>query len=220
MSKSSRVFFGLLLPMSALVACATSPGDDDPEDTAGLEGGPDPAPLGSPQAPADDAALLAQIEISPPGYNGTGCPQGTGAIALSADHRTLSVTAPAAFDATTAGSIVDRRKVCQASFAFTPPSGIRLGISSIKLTGSAALSGSGAGRATLEKRFPFGADDLTTINVTSSGPLSLESNAGVTWSECGASSIAIASAALIASGTSADLKGAGFTVTLVAERCQ
>jgi len=218
MSKSSRVLFGLLLPVSALVACATSPGNDDLEE--GLEGDRNPAPLGSPPAPNADASLLAQIEFSAPGYNGTGCPQGTGAVALSADHQTLSVTAPAAFNATTVGSIVDRRKICQASVAFTPKAGIRLGIASIKLTGSATLAGSGAGRVTLEKRFPFGADDVTTISVASSGPLSLESDVGVTWSECGASSIAIASAALVASGTSADMKGAGFTATLVAERCQ
>jgi hypothetical protein len=219
----SGVCFGLLLPVSSLVGCATSPADgagDDAELEQGAPsrtGGQDPGAI---SVQAADDALLAQTQFSAPVYNGNGCPQGTGNVTLSADHRTLTVDAPAAFRATTAGSIVDRRRFCQTSVSVAPPAGVRLGIAQISFAGSATISGTGAGDVTLEKRFPFGADDVTNIDVTKSGALALDTNAGVTWSGCGESTIAIASVALLTSGASAELKGTRFTTRFVAERCQ
>jgi hypothetical protein len=241
MTKSCFAFRGVLFSlMMPLAACAASPADgtgsvEDPSSDPGSDTATSPTPASgsitpSPTSPTTPpttvpgsgtaSAELAKIAFGDPQHNGNGCPQGTGTVALSADHSALSVTAPAAFDATTTLGLPDKRKFCQAMVSFQAPEGIRLGIAALKLAGTATLSGTGSAKVTLEKRFPFGADDLVDRAVAASSNVAATSDAGVTWSECGGSSIAIISAALLVSGTNADLKGSSFSAALVAQKCQ
>lgn len=236
MSKSSVVLFSLLMPLSSLAACATNPADgggsvEDPSTDPGSDPNasstpasgsitPPTSPPSAVPSSGTPSAELAKVVFGDPQHNGNGCPQATGTVALSADHTTLSVTAPAAYDATTTLGLPDKRKICQAMVSFQAPEGIRLGIAAMKLAGTATLSGTGTAKVTLEKRFPFGADDLVDRAVAASGNVAVTSDPGVTWSECGGSSIAIISAALLVSGTNAELKGASFSAALVAQKCQ
>jgi len=220
MSKSSVVFFGILLPMSSLTACATDGADGAAvEDNADLNarGGRTPAPA---PAPAAASAELAQITFGDPSHAGTGCPQGVGSVTLSADHTTLSVTT-GPYTASTAGAITQRRKNCLAAFSFVAPAGIRLGIASATFVGSTNVAAGGTGRVTVEKRFAFGVDDITDRQLTGpvSGPFSLDTDPGVTWSACGESNIATIATQVVAGGQSAELTGTRFSATLVAERC-
>src|SRR5262249_26294436 len=126
---------------------------------------PDPTSPTSPPTPVPSSgaasAELAKVIFGDPAHNGSGCPQGTGTVALSADPSALSVTTPpATVPATTTAGLPDKRKICEAMVSFQAPEGIRLGIATLKFAGAATLSGTGTAKVTLEKRFPFGADDL------------------------------------------------------------
>lgn len=225
MSNSSVVFLGILLPMSSLVACATDgaegPAMED-SDNLNAQTGRTPAPAPAP-APARPAASteLAQVSFGDPGHAGSGCPQGVGTVALSADHTTLSVTT-GPFKATTGGDITNRRKNCQAAVSFVAPAGIRLGIASANFVGSTSILSGGTGRVIIDRHFAFGATDLTDRSLAGpvAGPFSIATDPGVTWSACGESNILTVSAQLVAGGQTAELTGTSFSATLVAERCQ
>ncbi len=187
------------------------PSDDPPSDEPPCDDPPSDDP------PSD---ALGAVEITDAIVGGSGCPGGTASIEVSADKRTVSVNA-SAYAVATGGSLADTRKACIARVAVDVPAGVRLGIASASLAGSADIGAGSGGSVRVEKHFPFGASDVAEaeLDAADSGAFTVDNDAGVTWSTCGFVGFVGLDTSLRVTGDDATMHSGGFEATLVAEPC-
>lgn len=145
-------------------------------------------------APAD----AASIKLGAPGYGGTGCPGGTASVATSGSAITVKFSSYRVAAGGSTGKSFDR-KACALSIPVTVPKGQAVAIVGMDFTGSASLPAGTSTTFKLEQFLVGGKGPVVekTISGPKSGKFTASTDAALSWSACGASTVLRTNSSLI-----------------------
>lgn len=145
-------------------------------------------------APADAAG----IKLGAPGYGGTGCPGGTASVATSGSAISVKFSAYRVAAGGTTGKSFDR-KACALSIPVTVPKGQAVAIVGVDFTGTAGLPSGTSATFKLEQFLVGGKGPVIekTISGPKVGKFTTSSDAALSWSACGASTVLRTNSSLI-----------------------